>query len=242
LHVGLLPRPPNGHVVGSRPATCTFRTMLNSPGSSSKLSIDQGSVGWSVPSKELAVRCTYRPSAPAFATGPARARATPCHQPLTEIRAMRVSSLPLHEQRSARAPGGPDSEGDRVSQRSAGRTFLEKAWLPLVAVIAVALGALCMWKVHQASAPGPVLAVNGPQAPEEFVPKQLTYELFGSLGDGGMLDYIDIDGPSAPGRSHVVALVAHGDDHAHRRFRQYLGAGPRGSGRLPDVGQRRCPR
>ena len=81
-----------------------------------------------------------------------------------------------------------------MSQRSAGWTFLEKTWLPLVAVVAVALGALCMWKVHQASAPGPVLAVNGPQAPEEFVPKQLTYELFGSLGDGGMLSYIDVDG------------------------------------------------
>ena len=81
-----------------------------------------------------------------------------------------------------------------MSQRSAGWTFLAKTWLPLVAVVAVALGALCMWKVHQASAPGPVLTVNGPQAPEEFVPKQLTYELFGSLGDGGMLSYIDIDG------------------------------------------------
>jgi hypothetical protein len=81
-----------------------------------------------------------------------------------------------------------------VSQRSAGRTLLGKTWLPLVAVVAVALGALCMWKVHQASAPGPVLTVNGPQAPEEFVPKQLTYELFGSLGDGGMLSFIDIDG------------------------------------------------
>jgi hypothetical protein len=66
--------------------------------------------------------------------------------------------------------------------------------MPLVAIIAVAVGVLCMWKVHQASAPGPVLAVNGPQAPEEFVPKKLTYELFGSLGDGGILDYIDIDG------------------------------------------------
>ena len=81
-----------------------------------------------------------------------------------------------------------------MSQPSAGRTLLAKTWLPLVAVVAVASGALCMWKVHQASAPGPVLAVNGPQAPEEFVPKQLTYELFGSLGDGGMLSYIDIDG------------------------------------------------
>ncbi|PXX10311.1 MmpS family transport accessory protein [Mycolicibacterium moriokaense] len=81
-----------------------------------------------------------------------------------------------------------------MSQRSAGRTFLARTWLPLVAVIAIAMGALCMWKVHQASAPGPVLTVNGPQAPEEFVPKQLTYELFGALGGGGMLSYIDIDG------------------------------------------------
>ena len=81
-----------------------------------------------------------------------------------------------------------------MSHRSAARTLLAKTWLPLVAVVAVALGALCMWKVHQASAPGPVLTVNGPQAPEEFVPKQLTYELDGDLGDGGMLSYIDIDG------------------------------------------------
>jgi MmpS family membrane protein len=86
------------------------------------------------------------------------------------------------------------SKGDLVSPRSVGRTVLARVWLPLVAVVAVALGALCMWKVHQASAPGPVLAVNGPQAPEEFVPKQLTYELDGDLGDGGMLSYIDVDG------------------------------------------------
>jgi hypothetical protein len=80
-----------------------------------------------------------------------------------------------------------------VSRRSP-RAILAKVWLPLVTVIAVALGALCMWKVHQASEPGPVLAVNPPQAPEEFVPKELTYELFGDVGSGGLLSYIDIDG------------------------------------------------
>lgn len=80
-----------------------------------------------------------------------------------------------------------------MSQRSAGRVFLERAWLPLVAVVAVTIGAVCMWKVHQASAPGPVIAVNGPQAPEEFTPKQLTYELFGDLGNSGMLVYVDLD-------------------------------------------------
>jgi hypothetical protein len=87
-----------------------------------------------------------------------------------------------------------ESEGDRVSRGSAGRALLQKAWLPLVTVIALALGAVCMWKVHQASAPGPVLAVDRPQAPEEFTPKELTYELSGTLGDGGMLVYVDLDG------------------------------------------------
>ncbi|MDT5081793.1 MAG: hypothetical protein QOJ80_6430 [Mycobacterium sp.] len=51
-----------------------------------------------------------------------------------------------------------------------------------------------MYKAHQSSAPGPVLAVEPPQAPEEFTPKRLTYELFGDVGSGGMLSYIDIDG------------------------------------------------
>lgn len=81
-----------------------------------------------------------------------------------------------------------------MSPRSVGRTVLARAWMPLVAVIAVAVGVLCMWKVHEMSAPGPVITVNGPQAPEEFTPKQLTYELFGSIGTGGMLAYVDVDG------------------------------------------------
>jgi Mycobacterium membrane protein len=80
-----------------------------------------------------------------------------------------------------------------VSRSSSVRTVLAKNWIPLVAVVAVGLGGVGMWKVHQASAPGPVLAVNGPQAPEEFTPKQLTYELSGDLGDGGMLVYVDLD-------------------------------------------------
>ncbi|MET0455331.1 MAG: MmpS family transport accessory protein, partial [Mycobacterium sp.] len=81
-----------------------------------------------------------------------------------------------------------------MAQRSVGRHVLARAWLPLVIVVALAVGALCMWKVHQSSAPGPVRAVSPPQAPEEFTPKRLTYELFGDVGSGGMLDYIDIDG------------------------------------------------
>ncbi|BBZ77214.1 hypothetical protein MANY_25510 [Mycolicibacterium anyangense] len=81
-----------------------------------------------------------------------------------------------------------------MPRRVKGRAVLASAWLPAVVLIALSIGGLCMWKVHQSSAPGPVLTVSPPQAPAEFTPKRLTYELFGDLGSGGMLDYIDIDG------------------------------------------------
>jgi hypothetical protein len=66
--------------------------------------------------------------------------------------------------------------------------------MPLVAAIAVSVGVVCMWKVHQFSEPEPVITVNGPQAPEQFNVKRLTYEVFGSLGKGGKLVYVDITG------------------------------------------------
>ena len=106
------------------------------------------------------------------------------------------------------------------------RAALTRGWIPMVAVVVVGVGAMGMWKVHQMSAPAPVITVNGPQAPEQFTPKQLTYELFGYLGDGGMLSYIDIDGHPHTGRSDRVAVVAHRDDHADRGVGQHLGAGP----------------
>jgi Mycobacterium membrane protein len=76
--------------------------------------------------------------------------------------------------------------------------------MPLVAVVVVGVGLVGMWKVHQFSEPTPVITVNGPQAPPEFNPKQLTYELFGSPGDGGMLVYADVDGH--PHRVDVTTL------------------------------------
>ncbi|WP_076047406.1 MULTISPECIES: MmpS family transport accessory protein [Mycolicibacter] len=83
------------------------------------------------------------------------------------------------------------------------RSLLARAWMPLAAVVALSLGGLSMWKVHQLSAPGPVLTVNPPQAPEQFTPKKLTYEVFGAAGDGALLSYVDIDG-----HPHTVGLNA----------------------------------
>jgi hypothetical protein len=75
--------------------------------------------------------------------------------------------------------------------------------MPLVAVIAVGVGLVCMYKVHQFSEPEPVITVNSPQAPEQFNVKRLTYEVFGSLGTGGKLVYVDIEG-----HPHQVDLTA----------------------------------
>lgn len=81
-----------------------------------------------------------------------------------------------------------------MSPRVTTRSVLSRIWMPLVAVVVVTVGLLGMWKVHQFSEPEPVITVNGPQAPDEFNIKRITYEVFGSVGDGGKLVYVDIDG------------------------------------------------
>jgi FtsP/CotA-like multicopper oxidase with cupredoxin domain len=79
---------------------------------------------------------------------------------------------------------------------------LARVWMPLVAVVAVGVGAVGMWKVHQFSEPPPVVTVNEPAAPPEFSIKRIDYEVFGSLGQGGTLVWVDYDG-----HPHTVDLA-----------------------------------
>ena len=86
-----------------------------------------------------------------------------------------------------------------MSPRPNARTVLARIWMPLVAVIAVSVGLVCMYKVHQFSEPEPVITVNGPQAPENFDQKKLTYEVFGGpLGKAAKIVYVDIEGHPHP--------------------------------------------
>ena len=91
-----------------------------------------------------------------------------------------------------------------MSPRSVGRTVLARVWMPLVAVVALALGAVAMLKVHLLSKLPPVITVNEPAAPPEFTIKRLTYELSGSVGQGGILVWTDVDGH--PHRVDLTAL------------------------------------
>ncbi|WP_139334866.1 MmpS family transport accessory protein [Mycobacterium sp. GA-1841] len=99
------------------------------------------------------------------------------------------------------ASGRGDREPHRVRRRPRSLAILNRGWLPLVTIIALGVGGLGVWKVHQMSEPGPVPTVLAAQAPEQFTPKRLTYEVFGSIGEGGMLSYVDIDG-----HPHAVEL------------------------------------
>ncbi len=93
-------------------------------------------------------------------------------------------------------------KGDGVSPRSVGRTVLARVWMPVVAVVAVGVGAVTMWKVHQFSEPPPVVTVNEPAAPPEFSIKRIDYEVFGSVGQGGTLVWVDYNG-----HPHTVNLT-----------------------------------
>src|SRR6516225_6299589 len=86
---------------------------------------------------------------------------------------------------SALLRGPTTRKGDRMSPRSVARTVLARLWTPLVAVVALALGTVARWKVHRMSARGHVTTVTGPGAPPEFNLKRLTFELSGSVGEGG---------------------------------------------------------
>lgn len=81
-----------------------------------------------------------------------------------------------------------------VNRRPWSLRLLQKGWLALVTVAALAVGSLGVWKAHQMSEPGPVPTVLTAQAPEQFTPKELTYELFGTLDSSGLLSYVDING------------------------------------------------
>jgi hypothetical protein len=69
-------------------------------------------------------------------------------------------------------------------------------WLVLPVVLFV--GGVGMWKVHEFSEPEPVITVNGPQAPEQFYKKKLTYEVYGPVGKAGKIVYVDIEGHPHP--------------------------------------------
>ncbi|MDH6198625.1 hypothetical protein M2272_005284 [Mycobacterium frederiksbergense] len=70
--------------------------------------------------------------------------------------------------------------------------LLKKAWIPLLLVVVVALGAYAILRIREPADPGPNLA-EGSAITENFNPKHITYEITGTGGTAN-LNYLDENG------------------------------------------------
>ena len=70
--------------------------------------------------------------------------------------------------------------------------LLKKAWIPLLLVVVVALGAYVILRIREPADAGPNLA-EGSGITENFNPKHITYEITGA-GGTATLNYLDENG------------------------------------------------
>lgn len=79
-----------------------------------------------------------------------------------------------------------------------------RIWLPVAIVIAVAVGVLTVSQLRSVFGSNPVLVTPvGADTAEKFVPKVVTYEVFGP-GETAVINYKDLDGK--PQRTGSVSL------------------------------------
>lgn len=79
-----------------------------------------------------------------------------------------------------------------------------RIWLPVAIVVAVAVGVLTVSQLRSVFGSNPVLVTPiGADTAEKFVPKVVTYEVFGS-GGTAVINYKDLDGK--PQRTGTVEL------------------------------------
>lgn len=72
---------------------------------------------------------------------------------------------------------------------------LERAWIPLVIAIVVALGGFTVWRIHGifGSEKRPSYSDSATDDSKPFNPKRLTYEVFGPPGTVADISYFDVN-------------------------------------------------
>ncbi|OBI23572.1 MmpS family transport accessory protein [Mycobacterium sp. E2497] len=82
--------------------------------------------------------------------------------------------------------------------------LVRRVWLPLLIVVAVAIGGVAVMNLRAVFGSNAVLvAPNGSDTAERFTPKVVTYEVFGSAATA-VINYLDLDGK--PQRAPDVLL------------------------------------
>ncbi|AKS30543.1 MmpS family transport accessory protein [Mycolicibacterium goodii] len=83
---------------------------------------------------------------------------------------------------------------------------LKRVWLPLIAVVVIAVAGFTVFRIRGVFASDPPLTtpVEFADDPEPFDPKVLTYEIFGPEGAAVDVNYVDLEGE--PQRADGVRL------------------------------------
>jgi hypothetical protein len=72
--------------------------------------------------------------------------------------------------------------------------FVSRVWLPVLVVVAVAVGGLAVAQLRTVFGSNPVIVTpRGSDSAADFNPKVVTYEVFGS-GAAAVINYLDLDG------------------------------------------------
>src|ERR1700751_1696045 len=90
--------------------------------------------------------------------------------------------------------------------RGRGMIVVKRAWIPLVAMVLVAVAGFAVYRLHGIFGVRGATSAVSARADDikPFNPKQVTLEVFGSAGDVADINYLDVN--SAPQRVDGVAL------------------------------------
>ena len=106
-------------------------------------------------------------------------------------------------------------------------TFLKRAWVPLVVVVAIALGGVAVDRLRGVFGSDKIFSATGTSA-QPLVPfnlKRVTYEVYGPSDTTGSVSYLDKNAQPAQGELHPPALDLHDHDDDTGGDRQRGGAG-----------------
>lgn len=121
-----------------------------------------------------------------------------------------VREIAAARQDSVRPPGAEPQQGPSRELPTATPAgvptagLLSRAWLPILIVVAVAIGVATVGQLREVFGANPVLVTpKGSDSAESFNPKVVTYEVFGSASTA-VINYLDLD--SKPQRAVNASL------------------------------------
>ena len=122
---------------------------------------------------------------------------------------------------------------------------LGKSWLPLLVLVAVAIGVFVVFRLHGVFGSDNEITREGSGIANDaapFNPKRVIYEVFGPAGAVATINYLDLSTESPKRQRCAASLVAHADHHIAGEQSDPACSGQRGNDRLSNHRRRHSQR